>query len=124
MDHVTYAFVTTSDEIMFLRIEVVTKVENINVADKDERPDVEQVDVLKEPWLYYSSPIKHTDVLNEAEGTIPVRLALLYLLHKSTTSDWQLEEDIGPCLNYAEKVKAGEKWKPKPFDFMLSGRLG
>lgn len=119
MDRIRYAFLVSVDEIIFLRCDVVQKVETVNVAPRGRAPDLDQAEVLMEPWLYYSDPIKFTDTLDETKGTVPVRLALLYLMHTSTGSDWKMPNELGSCLKYMAKTKAGEKWKPKPFDFML-----
>ena len=95
MDNIRYAFLTSSDEIIFLKFEIAERVKYVNKAPRTATPDIDQVDVLKEPWLSYSDPIKFTDILDEAKGTVPVRLALLYLLHTSITSDWHLPDDMG-----------------------------
>lgn len=119
MDNIRYAFLISSDEIMFLKFDIVQRVENVNHARRGETPDFEQVDTIKEPWLYFSDPIKYTDELDETKGTVPVRLALLYLLHTSTMSDWRLPTDMGSALNYAAKTKAGEKYVPEPLNPLL-----
>ncbi|KAF1851549.1 uncharacterized protein K460DRAFT_36977 [Cucurbitaria berberidis CBS 394.84] len=95
MDNIRYAFLTCSDEVIFIKFDIVERVKYVNRARGNEAADVDQVDVLTEPWLYYSDPIKFTDVLNEAEGKVPVRLALLSLLHIASTTEWHLPANIG-----------------------------
>ncbi|CAO2657904.1 Nn.00g071640.m01.CDS01 [Neocucurbitaria sp. VM-36] len=119
MDNIRYAFLTSSDEIIFLKFDIVERVKYVNTAPRNATPDIDQVDVLKEPWLSYSDPIKFTDILDEAKGTVPVRLALLYLLHTSITSDWHLPDDMGSSRKYAAKTKAGEKYRQPPPDMSL-----
>jgi hypothetical protein len=106
MSSTRYAFVVCADEIMFLKFELVEKV------DYNAPLDLDHVKLFVEPWLSYSPPIKFTDVLDPNEGTVSVKLAMLYLLHCSMQSDWELQAEIGNSLKYAAKTKAGERYVP------------
>jgi hypothetical protein len=101
-----YAFVVAADEVMFLKFDLVEKV-SYNTPDGRE-----YIKLFVEPWIYYSPPIKFTDTLDPAEGTVSVKLAMLYLLHCSMQNDWQLKEDIGNSMKYSAKTKPGEKYVP------------
>lgn len=73
------------------------------------------------PKLFYSNPIKHTDVLSETLGTLSVRLAILALMYGSIdTKDgckngWRLPKDMGEgkSANYFAWADAGAKWVPE-----------
>ncbi|KAF1946773.1 hypothetical protein EJ02DRAFT_450129 [Clathrospora elynae] len=108
IERISYAFLTSSDEIMFLRFNIDTRTEYVNIAPKGEAPMFDHVDAVIEPRLYYSDPIKHSDALDEANGKIPVKLGVLYLLHTAMGLFWQLPEEMGNSLNYAKKTNAGE----------------
>ena len=134
MDNIRFAFLTSSDETIFLRFEITERpqgahrprfdeddedddeeeqeeeAEEEQFQDEEKGSDMTSVETLKEARLYYSDPIKHSDILDEAKGTVPLRLALLYLLYTSSTSKWQLPADIGSAINYKAKTRAGEKW--------------
>jgi hypothetical protein len=107
----SYAFLTTTDEVVFLQLDIVGRTHYVNVAPTDELPRLEHVDVLTEPRLYFSDPIKHTDVFSEAEGTISVRMALMYLVQIVLTTDWQMSGDLEPCRAYFEMGDVGERYK-------------
>ncbi|KAF2820669.1 hypothetical protein CC86DRAFT_360526 [Ophiobolus disseminans] len=109
MSSTRYAFLLSSDEIIFLKTEIMSKCEYPRGRDP--------VDLFVEPWLFYSAPIKFTDILDEDKGTIPVKLALLYLLQLSKQGGWQMHEEIGDSLKYFETRKAGERYIPK-LDFI------
>ncbi len=114
MDSIRYAFLTSSDEVMFLKFEIDERVQEGDSSPIDDQPNTHLSGTIKEARLYYSDPIKHTDVLDETKHTIPVRLALLYLLYISIRKDWQLPNNIGSALNYAKITKAGQRWVPRP----------
>lgn len=100
LDGIRYAFLTSSDEVIFLKLDIAQRIKNVNIASPGENPELEQVDVLKEAWLSYSDPIKHTDVLDEAKGTVSVRLALLYLLYVGLASDGERGDGAELCSTY------------------------
>jgi hypothetical protein len=105
-----YAFLVSADEVMFLKFELVEKVE---YPTRDSEP----VDLFVEPWLMYSDPIKFTDIFDEEKGTVSVRLAMLYLLACSVQEDWMLQANMGNSLKYAATTKPGERYVPK-FSFL------
>lgn len=95
MGNIRYAFLTSSDEVIFLKFDVTERVKYVNMADPGGQPEFDPVDLYKEPWIGFSRPIKFTDVLDEAKGTVPVRLAMVYLLQTSLTSTWRIVDDLG-----------------------------
>jgi hypothetical protein len=101
-----FGFVVSGDEIMFLKLDVVEKVEHDTPDGRD------PVSLFFQPWMAYSDPIKLADIFDEDEGTISVRIAMLYLISYSTSDDWQLPAEIGGALNYDIKTKAGERYVP------------
>lgn len=115
---ICYAFLTCRDEVIFLKLDFTQRYENKNVAPPYAEPRIEQVKGPMEVWIHYSDPIKHTDVLDETKGTVPVLLALLYMFHESTVSNCSLPENL-ELWKYLVTVKAGEKWKPAPIDLSL-----
>lgn len=66
MNNHRYAFLVSSNEIMYLRMDVK------HVTEKGKA-------LFCEPRLHYSHPMKLTDSLDAAKGTVTVRLGLLYL---------------------------------------------
>jgi hypothetical protein len=119
-----YAFVVCASEIMFLRFDIIEKVEYMVPEGR------EPVDLFVEPHLTYSEPIKFEDVLDEDDPfgeedeeedeedekkkrSVSVKLALLYLLYLSTEEGWEAEADTGSSMNYAARTKYGEGWRPK-----------
>lgn len=117
MSTTRYAFLVCADEIMFLKFEMI---------DKCYYPEYEgetPVDLFVEPWLHYTAPMKLTDCLDEENGKVPAKMALLYMLHRATEEGWQMEEDIGKSANYAAKTKFGEKWFPKLKPLRPAGRF-
>jgi hypothetical protein len=101
-----YGFVVSGDEIMFLKLDVEEKVE-YNTHD-----DREPVSLFFQPWMSYSAPIKLSDIFDADDGTVSVRMAMLYLVNCSVSDDWQLPAEIGGALNYTVKTKAGERYMP------------
>ncbi|KAF1914311.1 hypothetical protein BDU57DRAFT_454188 [Ampelomyces quisqualis] len=102
-----HAFLVAADEIMFLRFELIEKVEYNTHDGRD------AVDLFVEPWLSYSAPIKFSEVLDEKANKVPVKLALMYLLHCGMQKDWEMQAEIGNSMKYAAKTKAGERYLPK-----------
>lgn len=98
-----YSFLVSSDEIMFLRMDVKHVVEKGKV-------------VMCEPRLHYSHPMQLTDPFDAEQGTITVRLGLLYLFWLILRDDkgCQLPEELGNCLNYAVFMDDGEDLKIRP----------
>ena len=109
MNNHRFSFLISGDEIMYLKMEV----EHVMHKGKV---------VFCEPKLYYSHPMKLTDQFDEANGTITVRLGLLYFfwLVIFVEKSWQVPEEIGNCLNYAvfmddgEDLKLRKPRKPEP----------
>ncbi|XPS80067.1 hypothetical protein M3J09_012029 [Ascochyta lentis] len=101
MANLRYSFLVSSDEIMFMRIDIKKKM----FKDKT---------VLFEPWLDYSKPMKITDAFNVKKGTITARMALLHILWlvaQKGRENWFLPDEMGNCLNYAVFTKANENWE-------------
>ncbi|KAJ4366344.1 hypothetical protein N0V83_007980 [Neocucurbitaria cava] len=71
MGNIRYAFLTSSDEVIFLKFDVTERVKYVNMSTHGEQPVFDPVDLFKEPWIGFSRPIKFTDVLDEAKGTVP-----------------------------------------------------
>lgn len=100
MGNITYSFLVSSDEIMFLKLEIQEK------RVLDER-------VLMEPWLHYSEPIKFSDDYNEEPCSVTVRMALLYLfwlIVQNDREEWCLPDEMGKSLNYFVFTKENEDW--------------
>lgn len=112
-----YAFVVSADEIICLKCELSEKV------DYNTHKSGKVIDLFVEPWLHYSAPIKFADLLHERKGTVPVRLALLYLLHCSMQEDYELDGDIGNAANYKATTESGQRYVPK-LNFKIGQRLG
>jgi hypothetical protein len=112
-----YAFLVSADEIMCLKFDIIQKVDYENDTSKD------PLDLFVEPWIHYSVPIRWVDVLHEAEGTVSVKLALLYLLHCSMQEDYELESEVGNAAKYRAKTKAGATYMPK-LNWKIGERLG
>ncbi|KAL1795260.1 hypothetical protein ACET3X_007076 [Alternaria dauci] len=112
----SYGFLVSSDEIMFLRLEIDTCVEevDINIRKPDLPPQFAMVDVLEEPHLFYSDPIKFTDVFDSTERKITVKMGLLYMMHRVVMNDWNMQEKKGRCAGYFKRTEAGEKWTMRP----------
>lgn len=101
MANLRYSFLVSSDEIMFLRIDI-------------EEKKFRGKTVLVEPWLNYSKPLKITDVFNPNEKKITARMALLHMLWlvvQNGKAKWSVPEELGNCLNYAAFTKENEDWK-------------
>jgi hypothetical protein len=114
---IKYAFLVSANEVMFLKFDAIEKVEY------DTHDDGEPIDLFVEPWLHYSTPIKFSDVLDEANGTVSVKLALMYLLHCSMQGEYELQPDISNSANCTATTKAGENYVPK-LSFKIGERLG
>jgi hypothetical protein len=97
MNNHRYSFLVSSDEIMYLRMDVE------QVKEKGRT-------VFYEPRLHYSQPAKITDAFDPETGTITVRMGLLYLfcLVIQNRKGSVLPEEMGRCLNYAAWTQ-GEK---------------
>ncbi|UPX13315.1 uncharacterized protein EKO05_0003831 [Ascochyta rabiei] len=101
MANLRYSFLVSSDEIIFLRIDIKEK----KVGGKT---------VLFEPWLNYSEPMRITDAFDAGNGTITVRMALLHILWlvaQNEREDWSTPDETGNCLNYAVFTEEGEDWE-------------
>jgi hypothetical protein len=106
-----YGFVISSDEIMFLRFDIDIRTVEANIAPRGNPPEIAIVDAVTEPRVYYSDPIKHTDLLDPAKSTIPVKLALLYLLHTTMNGPWKLPDGKGKSAAAFTMTKSGERLK-------------
>ncbi|EUC42232.1 hypothetical protein COCMIDRAFT_104056 [Bipolaris oryzae ATCC 44560] len=105
-----YGFLVSSDEIMFLRFAIVHKGKKMNVAQPGEPEHVAFVYTIVEPSINYSDPIKHNEVLDEKNGTVPVRLALLYLLHTTVVKRFQMPKQKGNAAHYFPTTEAGKRF--------------
>ncbi|KAH8623262.1 hypothetical protein IG631_21741 [Alternaria alternata] len=112
----SYGFLVSSDEVMFLRLDINTCIEevDINILQPELSPLFDWVDVLQEPHLFYSDPIKFTDAFDLAEGKITVKMGLLHMIHEIVVKDWEMQDDKGRCAGYFKRTEAGEKWVMKP----------
>ncbi|KAJ4375463.1 hypothetical protein N0V86_006994 [Didymella sp. IMI 355093] len=90
MNNHRYSFLVSSDEIMYLRLDVE------QVKEKGRT-------VFYEPRLHYSQPAKITGAFDPEAGTITVRMGLLYLFYLviRDREGSVLPEEMGYCLNYA-----------------------
>jgi hypothetical protein len=104
-----YGFVISSDEIMFLRFDIDIRTVEANIAPRGIPPEIADVNAVTEPRVYYSDPIKHTDLLDPPKGTIPAKLALLYMVHTAMTGQWKLPDAKGKSAAAFTMTKAGEK---------------
>ena len=111
MNNHRYAFLVSSDEIMYLRMDVK------HVTEKGKA-------LFCEPRLRYSHPMKLTAPFDAAKGTMTVRLGLLYLFWSTiwVENGWQLPEEMGKCLNYAVFMGDGEDLKLRSPRTSVSGR--
>ncbi len=95
MSNHRYSFLVSSDEIMFLRMEVreVKNTENILNATT----------VLCEPWLQCSKPMKIADSFSLESRTISTRMGLFHLCWLALQTDrmWRLPDEMGNCIEYA-----------------------
>jgi hypothetical protein len=110
-----YAFLVSTNEIMFLNFDLIEKVE---YHTRNGIP----VPLYTEPHLSYTRPIKFTDVLDEEEGSVSMKTALLHMLHRGMEDDSQLMEDTWSSLKYTAKTKAGEAYRPRLMNLGLSER--
>lgn len=99
-----YAFLISADEIMFLRFDLIEKVD-YNTGDD------EPVDLFTEPWLSYSQPIKHSATFDQ-DGGLSLGVALLYLYACAMEKDFELDGAMGNSLKFFAKTKAGQKYVP------------
>ncbi|KAF2127884.1 hypothetical protein P153DRAFT_386860 [Dothidotthia symphoricarpi CBS 119687] len=108
MGGMRFAFLTTCDEVIFLRMDIEARLRKRSKGKLDYR--------WSHPVLLYSDPIKHTDVLNEAEKTVPVRLALLALMYGSMDDEdgWRLPDEtvLGKSTEYFARTVVGARWLP------------
>jgi hypothetical protein len=99
-----YAFLVSADEIIFLRFDLIEKVDY-------SAGDNEPVDLFVEPWLSYSQPIKFSATLDE-DGGLPLNVALLYLYACAMEKDFELEGETGNSLKYFATTKVGQNYVP------------
>jgi hypothetical protein len=111
MSATRHAFVVSADEIMFLKFDIIQK------QHYPDDPKEDPTDVFVEAHLMYSTPIKLNGLFDEDSGEVPVKMALLYLMHCVTLEGWQMEEDLGNSMKYATKTKWGENYRLK-LDFL------
>lgn len=105
-----YGFLVSSDEIIFLHFAIVYKGKKMNIAEPGEPERLAFVYSMVEPHVYYSDPIKHSEVLDEAKGTVTVRLALLFLLHSTVTQRFQMPKQKGNAAHFFPTTEAGKKF--------------
>ena len=70
-----------------------------------------QVGSLIQPEIFYSDPIKHAQILNEQEVMVPVKLALLYLIHTTVINEFKMIEEKGNCALYFPTTEPGERYR-------------
>lgn len=101
MNNHRYAFLVSSDEIMFLRMDI----NEVQYNDKT---------IFHEPHLHYTEPMKITDTFDAKEGTITARMGLFHLFWLAIQDDqlWLLPDEMGNCLNYATFTGQDEDLKP------------
>ncbi|KAF3032051.1 hypothetical protein E8E12_001089 [Didymella heteroderae] len=105
MNNHRYSFLVSSDEIMYLRMDINQVVEKGKILFCEHR-------------LHYSHPMKITDAVDTEKGTITVRMGLLYLFWLIIRDDkgCKLPEEMGNCLNYAVFMDDGEDLRTrKPY---------
>lgn len=110
MNNNRLAFLTSSDEIMFLRMEVK---EIKHRATKHGQAE-ESKALFHEPWLEYTKPMKISTALGEGTESITTRMGLFYLFTLATDNNedvWLLPDEMGKCLNYAKFTEDGEDLK-------------
>jgi hypothetical protein len=103
MCNIRYSFLVSSDEIMFLKLDIKEK----KIGDKV---------VLTEPWLNYSVPTKIADSFDTEKRTVTIRMGLLHLLWMTVQNEqdvWCLPDELGYSLNYATFTPQNEHWKPR-----------
>jgi hypothetical protein len=106
-----FGFLISSDEIIFLRFEITERVVEVNIAPRGDPKEFADMDAVKEPRIMFSNPINYTDVLDTDKGTIPVKLALLHMVHSAMTGEWEMPSDKGKSEAYFATTNAGEKYK-------------
>lgn len=101
MNNHRYSFLVSSDEVMYLRMDV----KEVQYRDKT---------VFHEPRLHYSKPLKIADIFDAKEGRITVRMGLFHLFWLAIQNDrlWQLPDEMGNCLNYATFTGEEEDLEP------------
>lgn len=110
MNNHRYSFLISSDEIMYLHMDV----EEIKEKGKT---------IFWQPRLHYSEPMNITDTFDAEKETITVHMGLSYLFWLVIQDDenWKLPEEMGNCLNYAafteneEDLKIRQPQVPEPF---------
>lgn len=110
MNNHRYAFVVSSDEIVFLRMDI----SEIEYEDKRRKRGLKTI--LHEPWLYCSRPMSITDSFDAKKRTITVRMGLFHLFWLAIQNDqmWRLPDEMGNCLNYATFTDDQEELKLPP----------
>ncbi|XP_014558296.1 hypothetical protein COCVIDRAFT_94942 [Bipolaris victoriae FI3] len=106
-----YGFLVSSDEIIFLRFAIVYKGKKMNVAEPGEPERLAFVYTMVEPSINYSDPVKHSEMLDDTNSTVTVRMALLYLLHTTVMKRFQMPEQKGNAAQYFPTTEAGKKFR-------------
>lgn len=106
MNNHRYAFLISSDEIMFLRMEIKEVTLEVNNTSTP---------VYHEPWLHYSNPMKISDAFDADSKSITTRMGIFYLLWLCTQSEntWRLPDGMGNSLVYAQWTDNGDELEPK-----------
>ena len=98
MNNNRYAFLASSDEILFLHMEARKITHKGRI-------------LFYEPWLHYSPPMKIADSFDPGKGEVTVRMALLYIfcvVMEKEEEEWALDDQMGNCLGYADFGREGE----------------
>lgn len=117
MNNHRYSFLLSSDEIMFLRMDINERKHEANQTSTT---------LFHEPWLQYSTPMKITEVFDAEARSITTRMGLFYLLWLVMQNDgsWRLPDEMGNCLNYAAWTQHEKDLEPKrPVVPVLPGHL-
>jgi hypothetical protein len=114
--NITYGFVVSSDEIMFLRFDIDYCIEEVNnnSCRPDWSPVIEWMETVEEPHLWHLDPIKFTDGFDSAEENVTVKLGLLHLMHEVVIKAWTMQDQKVRCARYFPKTEAEEKWVLRP----------
>ena len=116
-----YGFLITSDEIIFIHFAPTEMGSGLTVLPDGKVKRRKWISSMVKPELWYSEPIKHRHVLHQLGGTVPVKLALLHLIHLTTINEFRMIESKGNCAKYFPTTAAGEKFRLSEQGFSRPG---
>lgn len=109
-----YSFLVSSDEIMLIRFTPIpASIRRCYAGAYGIKRRIKSSSSLIQPELFYSDPIKHTQVLDERDERnvkLPVKLALLHLMHRTVIDCFKMMEEKGKCALYFPTTAPGEKF--------------